>query len=400
MITFSGGKQVESKPVGKLRVSHAFVRTGVGCFALLGITLGILSVSTQNVEAQSRAQICRSLNAQLASLSSGRSGGGNSAQYRKYDNAMRKQQVQLSKTKRIAKRGRCAGFGVFNNKSAQCRRVVSSMRKMEANLRKLKNTRNRFAPRGASNARQRSQILRRLEQNRCRSNAAANTRQASAEQSTRPRRKTLLEQIFGVKTYRDNGQRDVGNSANEENSIYTGAGTYRTLCVRKTDGYYFPISFSTVKDRFETDQATCQAMCPSANVELYHHRMPTEDSEDMVNYRTGKPYSQEPFAFAYRKSVDLEQRCRFATENRVQSVELQKDPFAQTDKSKHIGKPVFREDPALSPDDHDIKTGHMTMAKATSYLLDSNSSDETSDDNLVAENRQIRIVGPAFFPVQ
>jgi len=400
MVSFSSGKQVGSKPVDKLKVSNAFVQAGLSCLATLGMTFAILSTSTHSAEAQSRAQICRSLNAQLASLSSRSSGGGNSAQYRKYDNAMRKQQVQLSKTKRIAKRGRCTGFGVFNNKSSQCRRVVSSMRKMEANLRKLKNTRNRFAPRGASNSRQRSNILRRLERNRCRSNVSANTRQASAEQVTKPRRRTLLEQIFGVKTYRENGQRETGNGTNEENSIYTGTGTYRTLCVRKTDGYYFPISFSTVQDRFEQDQATCQAMCPSANVELYHHRMPTEDSEDMVNYRTGKPYSQEPFAFAYRKSVDLEQRCRFATENRVQSVELQKDPFSKTDSTPRVGTPVFREDPALSPDDHDIKNGYMSMAKAKSYLLDSNSSDKNREDDLIAENRQIRIVGPAFFPVQ
>jgi len=35
------------------------------------------------------------------------------------------------------------------------------------------------------------------------------------------------------------------------------SGTYRTLCVRRCDGYYFPISFSTTRDHLAVDEAMC-----------------------------------------------------------------------------------------------------------------------------------------------
>ena len=37
------------------------------------------------------------------------------------------------------------------------------------------------------------------------------------------------------------------------------SGTYRTVCVRTCDGFYFPISFATVPARFPDDEKTCKA---------------------------------------------------------------------------------------------------------------------------------------------
>ena len=386
--------------MGSSEYSDAFKQTIAICFALIGLSIVFVISSTNSADAQSRAAICRSLNAQLASLSSGGSSGGNSAQYRKFDNAVRAQQSQISKTKKIARRGRCTGLGLFNSKSAQCRRITSSLKKMEANLRGLKRTRAKHAPKQAGSARKRNQILRRIKQNRCKSQVT--TKKVNAKQPKKSKRKTLLEQIFGVKTYRENGQRknNENQDHNNQTPVLKSFGTYRTLCVRKTDGYYFPISFSTVKDRFEQDQATCQAMCPGTNVELYHHKMPTEDSEEMISYLTGKAYAEEPFAFAYRKSVDLEQKCRFATENRIQGVETASNEISEKPESNRIGTPVWREDPTLSPDDHDIRKEGLTLAEAKAYLLDAKSSTDAEENQLVAENRKVRIVGPAFFPVQ
>jgi hypothetical protein len=88
-----------------------------------------------------------------------------------------------------------------------------------------------------------------------------------------------------------------------------GYGTYRTLCVRTCDGYYFPISFSTVQSQFARDEQACQEMCPGEEVKLFVHRNPGEDSEAMVSV-TGEPYVQEPYAFAYRNSYDPACTCR------------------------------------------------------------------------------------------
>ena len=43
---------------------------------------------------------------------------------------------------------------------------------------------------------------------------------------------------------------------------YSGGGTFRTLCVRTCDGYYFPISFSTTSERFPEDAQTCAGDVP------------------------------------------------------------------------------------------------------------------------------------------
>jgi hypothetical protein len=43
--------------------------------------------------------------------------------------------------------------------------------------------------------------------------------------------------------------------------------TYRTICVRLCDGYYFPVSFSTLPAHFDHDADVCQSKC-AAPVEL------------------------------------------------------------------------------------------------------------------------------------
>jgi hypothetical protein len=75
--------------------------------------------------------------------------------------------------------------------------------------------------------------------------------------------------------------------------------SYRTMCVRLCDGYYFPISFSTVGSRFQDDESKCQNQC-AAPAELYVYRNPGEDVEQMVSL-TGEPYNNMKNAWRNRK---------------------------------------------------------------------------------------------------
>ena len=86
-------------------------------------------------------------------------------------------------------------------------------------------------------------------------------------------------------------------------------GTYRTVCVRTCDGYYFPISFETTPDHFREDEQTCQRMCPAADVSLYTYHNPGEEVAQSVSLN-GRLYTELPTAFQYRKAINPACSCR------------------------------------------------------------------------------------------
>lgn len=85
-------------------------------------------------------------------------------------------------------------------------------------------------------------------------------------------------------------------------------GTYRTLCVRLCDGYYFPISFSATRDRFARDAKTCESSC-GGQARLFVYRNPGADVEDMVDLK-GQPYRKLSTAFVYRTEYVPACRCK------------------------------------------------------------------------------------------
>jgi hypothetical protein len=76
--------------------------------------------------------------------------------------------------------------------------------------------------------------------------------------------------------------------------------TYRTLCVRLCDGYYFPISFATLPNHFHRDVNSCQSRC-AAPTELYYHQNPGGAVEEMVSVSEQRPYTSLRNAFRHRK---------------------------------------------------------------------------------------------------
>lgn len=359
---------------------------------LVGAIIAILIGATPS-SAQSRTQVCRSLTAQLSSL--GNSPGGNSAKYRQYSNAVRKQQIQLNKANRAAKRYQCRGARARTN--GRCKQIGASIAKMRSNLVSLERTRQRYAPTAGASSRKRQQIRRALEKNRCYN---SDEQIIARKPEKKSRRRTLLEQIFGVRTYNDRGGRDFVE-IDPDSQFSSRYGTFRTLCVRKVDGYYFPISFSTVPERFLLDEEQCQKMCPNFEVELYVHQMPQEDSEDMISYRREIAYKDEPFAFAYRKQHNPELKCRISTT--AYDIAAQENPNGEEraeDTLLRVGTPVFRKDPAEIPDAYDNKISALTLAQVKSHLEESEKPVSSISDRDFKPDNNIRIVGPAFFPVQ
>jgi hypothetical protein len=76
--------------------------------------------------------------------------------------------------------------------------------------------------------------------------------------------------------------------------------TYRTLCVRLCDGYYFPVSFSTLPNHFQRDVQQCQSQC-AAPADLYYYQNPGGAVEQMISATNQEPYTSLKSAFRYRK---------------------------------------------------------------------------------------------------
>jgi len=86
------------------------------------------------------------------------------------------------------------------------------------------------------------------------------------------------------------------------------ANTYRTLCVRLCDGFYFPISFATTRSKFRDDAGRCERQCPSGS-RLFVHSNPGELVDAMVDLN-GEAYATLPNAFRFRASYVADCTCR------------------------------------------------------------------------------------------
>ena len=287
-------------------------------FSIFGFVVVALSLLlTLQSPAHAQSSQCRQLQNKLSILSSG---GGQratrpSAQFKRYDAAVRKQRSQLSKTRRMAKRNRCNNKLVRRN---NCQRILGAINKMNSNLRQLERKRAKLAPRksGRSNSskRERRAVIRAMNRRGCFDKNQRDTNQRVA--TAQPKKQNIFEKVFGKNRKKnrkreERGTRDI-NAANLRNF-----NTFRTMCVRLSDGYYFPISFSTTPNHFANDERSCMNKCPGSEVALYYHAMPSQNSEEMISYRGKNPYAKLPSAFSYRQKFEAKAQasCQISANN-------------------------------------------------------------------------------------
>jgi hypothetical protein len=223
-----------------------------------------------------RAQSCAALQGELVHLQS--QGGGTSADRARYERAFREQTNVLARTEARARNAGCFGGGGFlffrRNPQAICATLVPKLAEMRNNLDRLDTLR----------------------------------RRAGSDDGFRIRQ---LQNMLAVRDCDASGDDPWGGGGDPwagSNVPYSPSGTYRTLCVRACDGYYFPISFATTQDQFGADAHTCASMCPGSEVSLYFHANPGGGPEDMTSLE-GALYADLPTAFKYRTSVDSSCTC-------------------------------------------------------------------------------------------
>lgn len=88
-----------------------------------------------------------------------------------------------------------------------------------------------------------------------------------------------------------------------------GYGSYRTVCVRLCDGYFWPISNATSAGNFSRDRETCAQSCGGAPVRLFVHPTSTEAGEDMQDM-AGVSYGRLKTAFRFRTTFDESCKCK------------------------------------------------------------------------------------------
>ena len=107
------------------------------------------------------------------------------------------------------------------------------------------------------------------------------------------------------------GEEDEGPRGNPNQFGNLPFATYRTLCVRLCDGYYFPVSFSTLPNHFQRDSDVCQSQC-AAPAELFYHQNPGGAVEQMVSVSSQQPYTSLKSAWRYRKEFVSGCSCKAA----------------------------------------------------------------------------------------
>ena len=243
-------------------------------------------------------QVCVRLESQLAMIDRGQADPARADQTKRTEDLARQQQAELDRLQAVARRNGCesSGFFLFGGQSPQCADVNARIQRVRGDLDRTNSDLQRLQGNTPDRSDQRRAVLMQLAQNDCGPQYRA---------AAPPRPQNFFEALFGG-----------GNVApSPAPGGYPGStdlpqtGTYRTLCVRTCDGFYYPISFSTVPSRFPDDERTCQRTCPAAEVMLFTHRNPGEDVNQSVSI-SGRAYRDLPNAFHYRQAVDSACSCR------------------------------------------------------------------------------------------
>ena len=334
--------------------------------------------------AQSPNPTCQRLEAQLTSLDRGNSDPARAEQIRRAEEAVNRQQYEVD---RLIVQGRRMGcessggfFSIFSNPPPQCGGLNRQIDQQRNSLERTQNDLERLNGGTTERAAQRQSLLIALGDNGCgpqyRSAAIA------AQQGG------FFDRLFG------NNSGNGGMFSAPSSSM---GGTFRTICVRTCDGFYYPISYATSSDRFRDDEQACQRMCPASEVTLYTYHNPGEEVAQAVSLN-GKLYTELPTAFSYRKALNPACSCRRPGESWAEALKVNgvDDTVAPGDvvvteqNAKRLSQPRIGADGKPIRPDPRAKTP--AAMEPTPAVNAPNEADPAK--------RTVRTVGPTFLPVR
>jgi hypothetical protein len=336
----------------------------------------------QSPNGQARNPVCPQLEGQLSAFDRGDS-TQQTDQAKRLDDAARKQQSDLDRLTAQARRSGCEGngfFSLFVSQPAQCGALNAQIQQARANLdRTMSDLQRVQSNTGADRENQRRSIIGALAQNDCGPQYRQQANQGGG----------FFDRLFGP-----------GTILNPDTGPAPASGAYKTLCVRTCDGFYFPISYSTLPNRFADDTQTCQHMCPASEVALYSHRSAGEDVNQAVSTATGRLYTELPNAFAYRKQFNPSCSCKAAGQTWADALKQLDDQTVERgdivvtteERAKQLSQP--QTDAQGKP----IKPAAARPGTAQSPPVTPASAAAPADTDTDTSKRKVRAVGPTFLP--
>lgn len=338
--------------------------------------------------AQAPGPNCQALVAQLTSLDAGNNDPGRAEQLRRFEDAVHQQQFQVDRLVSQARQMGCERsgfFSIFSNPPPQCgnlnRQIDQARNALDRVQMQLEQAQGGTTERAA----QRQSLLIALGQNNC----GPQYRSAAIQ----GQQGGFFDRLFGGLPGSEGGPGGAGGN-NIGNAPQPMGSTYRTVCVRTCDGYYFPISFATTPDHFQEDAQTCQRECPAALAQLFVYHNPGEDMTQAVSL-DGHPYSQLPAAFQYRKAISPACGCRRPGESWSEALKaLGPDNTVQPGDVVVTDENAKRFSQPRGADGKPIKAGtpQATQSESTRSAL------ADAPGQVDPTKRKVRTVGPTFLP--
>ncbi len=327
--------------------------------------------------------ICQRLVGQLTALDRGNDDPTRADQIRLAEDAVNRQQFEVDELVSRSRRLGCESsgfFSIFSNPPRECGPLRRRIDQQRNRLDRLQIQLEQLNGGTTQRAARRQSLLIALADNNCGSqySRAANM----------GRQGGFFDRLFG----------GIGSTIISPESSGPMGNTYRTVCVRLGDGYFFPISFETTPDHFREDEQTCQRMCPAAEVRLYTYHNPGEEVAQAVSL-DGRFYSELPSAFSYRTKLSG-YSCRRPGESWYEALKgggynqtvAPGDVIVTDKKAKQLSQP------RPAPGQKDAKTQADDTHPKPGELRGTDSALAETPDPAGKTKRKVRQVGPKFLP--
>jgi hypothetical protein len=370
---------------------------GLVAVVLIAASSGVVHAQTTPSGARDPAQVqaCLRLENQLTTLDRGMTDPARADQIKRMEDAVNRQQFELDKMVTQARHMGCEGLGFFlfgTGQSSRCGDLNGQIQQARANLDRWMADLQRLQGGGVDRTEQRRALLSALADNDC----GPQYRTATAAPA-HPR--GFFDSLFGGPGGAVGAPPAPPDSPGmQQNPEVPQASTYRTLCVRSCDGFYFPISFATGTSKFQDDERTCQRLCPASEAMLFVHRNPGEDVSQAVSL-AGKRYTALPNAFRYRQEYNASCSCKRPDQTwaqalgRTDSTLERGDIVITEERSKAMALPKPDASKLAGPGGRLSNPDPEVTNDAGAYNADASAGgDGTQGD--VPDKRRIRMVGP------